>query len=874
MVSRIVVAAPSSGQGKTTVATGLMAALRARGMVVAPFKVGPDYIDPGYHSLATGRPGRNLDPFLCGEGRIGPLFAHGAAGADVAVVEGVMGLFDGRLGGGGFGSTAHVARLLDAPVVLVVDARHTSRTVGAVALGMARFDPSLRVAGVVLNQVGSARHEAEARAAVEGVGLPVLGALPRALDIEAPSRHLGLVPVAERDDAKVAAMGEVVAAHVDLDAVLGVAAQAGHLFVEPWDPAAEVRAPSGPVTLRDGGGASSADGVASSDSGDGSDEGALPVVAVAGGRAFTFRYPETDELLAAAGCRVVEFDPLQDEALPSGAAGLWLGGGFPEVYAGELAANEALSAEIRDAVAAGMPTVAECAGLLYLCHSLDGKPMAGAVPAVAAMGPRLTMGYRVATVDRPTLLGRPGEEVTGHEFHRTTVRPAGGNPANEGVAVGSAGGAGPRGEESTGAAWSLDGRLDGVASDTLHASYLHVHWAGHPLLAQRFADAVHAFGEGGGVSTRGGESSRTTMSVADADVDPIELRKPPSRARVAGVIGGDIDLLHHGDRDIAPGLVDLAVNVRVPSTPRWLVDAIIGDGDLAPYPDATPAREAIAAHHRVDPAMVLPVAGVAEAFTLIARAIPGDATVIHPQFTEPEAALRAAGRAPRRHLLGRRDGFRLVPSLVQPSDLAIVGNPTNPTGVLHPAADLLALPARTLVVDEAFMDAIPGEPETLIAPTMPGRLVLRSLTKTWGLAGLRIGYVVGDPALVAALEAQQPPWSVSSPAIRAAVACTSRRAADEAARLAEESAGLRDDLDAALAAIGIRGVPGRAPFVLADTSAVSPGSLREPLARLGFAVRRGETFPGLGPTWLRFAVRTSAVHRDLAAAIASLAGDR
>ncbi len=142
MVSRLVIAAPSSGQGKTTVATGLMAALRARGLEVAPFKVGPDYIDPGYHGLATGRPGRNLDPFLCGEERIGPLFAHGAAGAEVAVIEGVMGLFDGRLGTGGFGSTAHVARLLDAPVVLVIDARHTSRSVGAVALGMARFDPA------------------------------------------------------------------------------------------------------------------------------------------------------------------------------------------------------------------------------------------------------------------------------------------------------------------------------------------------------------------------------------------------------------------------------------------------------------------------------------------------------------------------------------------------------------------------------------------------------------------------------------------------------------------------------------------------------------------------------------------------------------
>ena len=829
MVSRLVIAAPSSGQGKTTVATGLMAALRARGLEVAPFKVGPDYIDPGYHGLATGRPGRNLDPFLCGEERMGPLFAHGAAGADVAVIEGVMGLFDGRLGTGGFGSTAHVARLLEAPVVLVIDVRHASRSVGAVALGMARFDPRVRVAGVILNQVGSDRHAAEARAAVEEVGLPVLGVLPRALDIEAPSRHLGLVPVAERDDSKVAAMGEVVAEHVDVEAVLAVAAGAPALDAVEWDPSREVSPPS--------------------------DQ--RPVVAVAGGRAFTFRYPETDELLEAAGCRVVEFDPLADGKLPEGTAGLWLGGGFPEVYAGELAANEALAAEIREAVGGGLPTVAECAGLLYLCRSLDGRPMVGAVEADAVMGPRLTMGYRVAVSDRETLLGRPGEEVTGHEFHRTTV---GLGAAEPGVAGETA---------AVGPAWLLDGRADGVAGETLHASYLHVHWAGHPQLAQRFADAVHrapAPGAGRDLS-KWQDSTRTrALTRPDFDVEPCHLLKPSPTP------GPEPDLLHHGDRDLAPGLIDLAVNVRVPTTPAWLAEEIFGDGDLAAYPDPSPARDAIAAHHGVDPAMVLPVAGAAEAFTLIARALPGDALIVHPQFTEPEAALRAAGRDPRRHLLSRDTGFRLIPSQVPAADLIIVGNPTNPTGVLHRADDLVALPAATLVVDEAFMDAVPGEPETLIAPSMPGRLVLRSLTKTWGLAGLRIGYVVGDPALIALLAAQQPPWSVSTPAIRAAVACTSGRAAAEAARLADEAAVDRDDLAARLTDAGLDVVPGRAPFVLADTAALSASSLRGPLAERGFAVRRGETFPGLGPTWLRFAVRTPDVHRRLATALAELEG--
>ncbi|HMR50171.1 MAG TPA: cobyrinate a,c-diamide synthase, partial [Arachnia sp.] len=440
-IPRVVVAAPASGHGKTTVATGLMAALTARGMGVAPFKVGPDYIDPGYHTLACGRPGRNLDPFLCGESLMAPLLVHGAQGADLAVVEGVMGLFDGRLGTEGFASTAHVARLVQAPVLLVVDVRHTSRSVGALVLGMARFDPSVRVAGVVLNQVGSPRHEAEARAAVELLGVPVLGAMPRNLGIEAPSRHLGLVPAAERDDAGIVAMGHSVAAHLDLEAILALARSAPELDAQAWDPAAVVEPPSA----------------------------ARPRVAVAGGRAFTFRYPETDELLRAAGCEPVVFDPLTDAGLPDGAAGLWLGGGFPEMHAPELVANESLRRAIRDAVSGGMPTIAECAGLLYLSRELDGRPMVGALPGTSAMTARLTMGYREASAPEPSLLGRPGEIVTGHEFHRTAADP---------------------GET---AAWLLDGRPDGVATPSLHASYLHVHWAGHPQLAQRFADAVHAY---------------------------------------------------------------------------------------------------------------------------------------------------------------------------------------------------------------------------------------------------------------------------------------------------------------------------------------------------------------------------------------------
>ncbi len=450
---RLVVAAPGSGHGKTTVATGLMAALRTEGLEVAGFKIGPDYIDPGYHALATGRPGRNLDPHLCAEDQIVPLLLHGAMTprpADVAVVEGVMGLFDGQIGGEGFASTAHVAGLISAPVILVLDISQVSRTAAAIVHGLNTFDPQVRLSGVILNKAGSARHADEIIRAMEATGLPVLGVLPRDAGIEAPSRHLGLVPAAERvaAAASVTLLSERLAAHVDLPAILAIAHRAAPLAGEAWNPAAVVR----PVS------------------------GARPVVAIAAGRAFTFRYAETDELLRAAGCEPVTFDPLTDPTLPPGTAGLYLGGGFPEVHAADLSANASLRADIAAAIAAGLPTAAECAGLLYLCETMDGAPMIGAINATATMSPRLTLSYRRLVADHDQLLAAAGSRVTGHEFHRTVVEPA----------------AGP----SPG--WLVDGRPVGFGHETLHASYLHVHWAGHPRLAQRFADAVHAYADAAG----------------------------------------------------------------------------------------------------------------------------------------------------------------------------------------------------------------------------------------------------------------------------------------------------------------------------------------------------------------------------------------
>ncbi|MCZ2526095.1 cobyrinate a,c-diamide synthase [Streptomyces sp. HB2AG] len=462
-VPRLVVAAPASGSGKTTVATGLMAAFASRGLAVSPHKVGPDYIDPGYHALAAGRPGRNLDAYLCGPERIGPLFLHGARGADLAVVEGVMGLFDGAAGQGELASTAHVAKLLRAPVVLVVDASSQSRSVAALVHGFASWDPQVRVGGVILNKVASDRHEELLREALDASGVPVLGVLRRAEPVSTPSRHLGLVPVPERTAQAVESVRELaerVRAGCDLDALLALARSAPPLPGPAWDPADGVVGAVGAA----GPAGSRTDGAAAS----------RPVVAVAGGPAFTFSYAEHAELLAAAGAEVAPFDPLRDEELPAGTAGLVVGGGFPEVYAPELSANEPLRAAVAALAASGAPVAAECAGLLYLARSLDGKPMCGVLDAEARMTDRLTLGYREAVAVGDNVLAAAGTRVRGHEFHRTAVEPAAGG------GTGTAAGGGP--------AWGFTHpvrRVEGWAAGNVHASYLHVHWAGAPGVARR-----------------------------------------------------------------------------------------------------------------------------------------------------------------------------------------------------------------------------------------------------------------------------------------------------------------------------------------------------------------------------------------------------
>jgi cobyrinic acid a,c-diamide synthase len=447
-IPRVVIAAPSSGQGKTSVATGLLGALRAQGLTVSPHKVGPDYIDPGYHSLAAGRPGRNLDPWLVGEHRIAPLFVHGASTptlADIAVIEGVMGLFDGAAGRTNFASTAHVAQLLEAPVILVVDASAMSRSIAPLVHGFATFDPSVRLGGVIVNRVGSDRHARLLEDALEEVGIPLLGAIRRIEALVTPSRHLGLVPAAERSaeaEATVAALARVVADSVDLAAVRRLAESAPEIT-------ADVES-LGLVPVIDSNG---------------------PVIAIAGGPAFTFGYAETPELLRAAGAKVVTFDPIHDTALPPNTSGVIIGGGFPEIYAKALSDNGLLRAEVAQLADDGAPIAAECAGLLYLLRSLDDEPMCGALDGDATMTPKLTMGYREGVALTDSTLVAAGTRVRGHEFHRTASTPrAGAHPA-----------------------WRWAGfEPEGFVYKGIHASYLHLNWLGLPGAAQRFVASCRA----------------------------------------------------------------------------------------------------------------------------------------------------------------------------------------------------------------------------------------------------------------------------------------------------------------------------------------------------------------------------------------------
>ncbi|HEY3115615.1 MAG TPA: cobyrinate a,c-diamide synthase [Chloroflexota bacterium] len=453
---RIVIAGVASGVGKTTIACGLIAAFRRRGLSVQPFKVGPDYIDTSHHSQAAGRPSRNLDSVLLPPPALKALFARAANSVDLSIVEGVMGLFDGRNDRGEEGSTAQVAKLIDAPVLVVIDAAKTARSAAAVALGCARFDPELYVAGFVLNRVANDTHARIATEAIEAAtGLPVLGALPRDAEIAIPERHLGLVPAhsGHAESEKLVRLADAVQAHIDLDEILKLANRAGPSIdgaessVVSWDGFPTESKPR------------------------------LARIALAQDQAFSFYYPDSLDLLEAWGGELIPFSPLHDRALPEGAQGVYLGGGFPELFADELAQNQSLHASLRQAAQFGLPIYAECGGLMYLGRtvtSFDGSEhsMVGLIPVDSRMRrDRVTVGYRTITARRSTPLLELGTHVVGHEFHYSELS----DQINE-----------------LAAAYQVtepNQKLEGYSNGNILASYVHLHFGTHPAMAARFVTA-------------------------------------------------------------------------------------------------------------------------------------------------------------------------------------------------------------------------------------------------------------------------------------------------------------------------------------------------------------------------------------------------
>ncbi len=467
MTARLVIAGVRSGVGKTTVTAGLIAALARRGLMVQPFKTGPDYIDPTYHTLAAGRPCRNLDTWMVPPERVQALFTHVAADADIAVVEGVMGIFDGFSYEGEEGSTAQVAKLIAAPVILMLDAGKMARSAGALALGYQQFDPALPLAGFIVNKVGSDKHGQGVATAIEqATGLPVLGWLTRDSELEIPERHLGLIPTAEpgRWQAFINAAADRVEQTLDLVRLLALARQAPPLpapnltdLLTPNQLASQpTNQPANP-----------------------------PTIAVAHDEAFNFTYEDNLELLQAAGASLAFFSPLHDQTLPPHTAGIMLSGGFPELYAGQLAANAAMQQALRQAHRRGIPIYAECGGLMYLTEAiidLEGQeqPMVGLLPGRSVMTrQRLTLGYRQAQAVSDSWLLRAGETVRGHEFHYSAWenRPDDLPPAYYLL---------PRSGEG-------EPRPEGAWLGNLWASYVHLHFWGKPELATNFVMAARRF---------------------------------------------------------------------------------------------------------------------------------------------------------------------------------------------------------------------------------------------------------------------------------------------------------------------------------------------------------------------------------------------
>lgn len=471
-MSRLILAGTGSGSGKTTVATGLMAAFEARGVRVQGFKTGPDYIDPGYHRAACGRPSRNLDTWMLSEEANLAIFTRAAARADLALIEGVMGLYDGAGSPGlsGDGSTASLSKMLNAPVVLIIDASGLAQSAAAAVLGYRSFDPRVNLAGVIFNRVGSPRHYEILREAVEALGdIRCYGYLLRDTQFALPERHLGLVPHLEREGLPefLGRLSRAVAGTVDLDGLLALASSARELAAAPGGLDGAPAGPKYRSSVR---------------------------IGVARDEAFSFYYEDNLDLLRANGAELIEFSPLRDERLPAGLHGVILGGGFPEVFRRELASNLGLLEEIRRAAANRLPFYAECGGLMYLSRGIaptgeagaaDFAPLAGLIPGRAVMGRRrAALGYTQTVLAAKSPIGDPGLEARGHEFHWSTLEDIFGGEWRPAYRAFS-----PRRPEP---------RAEGLTNGHILAAYTHLHFWSNPEVAANFVRSCSpADGSGG-----------------------------------------------------------------------------------------------------------------------------------------------------------------------------------------------------------------------------------------------------------------------------------------------------------------------------------------------------------------------------------------
>ena len=490
-IPRVVIAGTQSGSGKTTLVTGLLAALKARGLRVQSYKVGPDYIDPGFHALASGRPAHNLDTWLVGEERLPALFAESMGDADLAVIEGVMGLYDG--GRKGVSSTAEVAKLLDAPVLLAIDCKSMGASAAAIALGFRAYDKGVDIAGVLLNRLGSSTHEAMIRSAMEGIQMPVYGAVHRDDSLHLSERHLGLTPTTETEAAGVVKkMGEAIEGQVDIAKLVELAKKALPLHVSTAPPLGELSSDSETERVtqdRDSRFCQQVENLVTplpspplrgtSPRGGGLERKRSLRIAVARDAAFSFYYPTSLAVLERLGATLVPFSPLEDAALPEDVSGALFGGGFPEMFAEKLAANQSMRAAIRAAAARGLPIYAECGGYMYLMEELvdfDGNhhAMCGVFSGSAVMTKKLQMvGYVTARLNEDTILGTSGTELKGHEFHFSQEE-EGNEPARPFTFT----------KLRNGMAYAAGQRYKNALG-----SYLHLHFAGCPEAAKHFVEA-------------------------------------------------------------------------------------------------------------------------------------------------------------------------------------------------------------------------------------------------------------------------------------------------------------------------------------------------------------------------------------------------